>query len=180
MDNNKQEEIILLKDKEWSLIDGDLCLVTTFTPLDGNFVKDGIVTSSNTLAPYAAIEITCRTATKITGFITHKIDFANLWHVFKEINFNPEKEEVQIYWTTKHYNNLIAKIISFLYLTFIGMTPLPKMFVMLYKKGTFDKLQSENQFSTGNNLKLPPKSNAQVFIYGSIPISFWMPDIMKE
>ncbi len=181
MDNDKQSEIILRKDKEWSLIDSELCLVTNFIPLMGSTVKDGVVVSPNVNTPYASVTIKCKkTKEEITGFITHKIDFVNLWHVFKEINLNEEKEEVLIYWTTKHYNNIVAKIISAFYLTLLGGTPLPKIFVMLYQKGTYDKCGHGNRFETKGNCKLPLKENAQVFIYGSVPINCWIPDIMKE
>ena len=176
-----QSEIILRKDKEWGLIDSDLCLVTNFTPLMGSSVKDGVVISPDVNMPYASVTIKCKKIKEeITGFITHKIDFVNLWHVFKEIGLNEEKEEVLIYWTTKHYKNIIAKIISVLALTFIGGTPLPKIFVMLYQKGTYDRCVNGNRFGNNGDCKLPLKENAEIFIYGSVPINCWIPDIMKE
>ena len=182
-------EIILRKDKEWSLIDSELCLVTNFSPLMGSTVKDGVVISPGVNTPYASVTIKCKKIKEeITGFITHKIDFMNLWHVFKEIGLNEEKEEVLIYWTTKHYNNKIAKIISAFCLTLLGGTPLPKIFVMLFSKGTYERSISRidagdgsvSRFGAGNDCKLPLKENAQVFIYGAVPINCWTPDIMKE
>lgn len=167
-----KEEIILRKDKEWSLIDSELCLVTDFLPLMESTVKDGIAISPVTTMPYASISVECkRIKEKITGFITHREDFINLWHVFKEISLNEDKEEVLIYWTTKHYNNVIAKIISGTMLTMLGATPFPKIFVMLFKKGAYEKTA---------DFKLPLKGNAQVFIYGLLPINCWVPKIMKE
>jgi len=115
---------------------------TDFLPLAGSIVKNGVVMSPNVNTPYASIALkNKRTVKKITGFITHKIDFTNLWEVFKERGINEEKEEVLIYWSTKHYGNVIVRIISFLMLVFLGATPLPKMFVMIFHKGIYDKKQ---------------------------------------
>jgi hypothetical protein len=80
---NKNSEILLRKDKEWSLIDGELCLVDDFAPLVGSFVKNGVVISSQSSLPYASVNLSCKKIPEnITGFITHKIDFSNLWAAF--------------------------------------------------------------------------------------------------
>jgi hypothetical protein len=168
---NSQQGIILRKDKEWSLIDGDLCLVTDFIPLAGSIVKNGTAMSQDVNTPYASVALKNKgTAEKIAGFITHKIDFANLWEVFKERGINKEKEEVLIYWSTKHYSNIIFRMFSFIMLSLLGATPLPKIFVMIFPKGTYDKSTSDS--------KLPREINARVFIYGLMPIKCWIPDSM--
>ncbi len=171
--SNEQAGITLRKDREWSVIDGELCLVTDFLPLMGSTIKNGIVVSLDTTVPYASVTIKCKkNSEKITGYITHKIDFAHLWNAFKERGINNEKEEVLIYWSTKHYNNIIARMLSAFMLKILGGTPLPKVFVMIFPKGTYEKSTIDSE--------LPEKVNACVFIYGSMPIVCWVPDIMKE
>lgn len=184
-----ESEIALLRDKDWSLIDSELCLVKDFRPFMGSVVKDGIAISPVASVPYAAVTINCKKIQgEKEGFICHKIDFINLWSAFRDSGLNEETEEVCIYWSTKHYNNMVAKVLSKFLLTLLGATPFPKMFVMAYKKGTYERAISRidagdggvGMFGVGNDCKLPLKENAQVFIYGSIPLKIWTPDIMKE
>lgn len=100
--SNEQAEIILRKDKEWSLIDSELCLVTDFSPLAESKVEGGIVISPEKNVPYASIILDCKkTHEKITGFICHEIDFFHLWAAFRERGIVEEKEEVLIYWSVK-------------------------------------------------------------------------------
>ncbi|MFA4981344.1 MAG: hypothetical protein WC592_02605 [Candidatus Omnitrophota bacterium] len=168
-----KSEPILLKDKEWSLIDGELCLVTEFFPMMGSSVKDGVVISPSTSAPYAKITIRCKKIpTEITAFITHSIDFANLWDAFRYRETHNKTDEILIYWSTKHYNSVIAKIISSVMLTILGGTSLPKILIMLRPNGAYEK--------SGSDSRLPHDINANVFIYGSLPIKCWIPDIMNE
>jgi len=174
--SNTQPEIILRKDREWSLIDSELCLVTDFLPLMGSTVKDGIAISSVTNVPYASINIECKKIKeKITGFICHKMDFAHLWAAFRERGVNEEKEEVLIYWSTKHYKYKILKILSASMLIILGATHLPKIVVMVCPKGTYE--------SRANGFKWPPKQEARLFVYilvfGIKSPSWWVPDVMK-
>jgi hypothetical protein len=100
---NSETEIVLLKDSEWSKIDGQPCKVLHFTPfatIDNGKIKD---TGFN--MPYCALTIECRQLpNKATGYITHKIDFVNLWKVFKERGVH-EQEEVIIFWTKENYKH---------------------------------------------------------------------------
>lgn len=170
--SNKQAEVILRKDKEWRLIDGELLLVTDFSPLMGSTVKDGVAISSVSDVPYASISIESKKIKeKTTGFITHKEDFINLWSAFKEIGINQGNEEVLIYWTTKRYNNIIAKILSSFLLGLLGSTPFPKIVVMVCKKGTYE--------SCPDGFPLLPDKKILVFVYGLMSIKWWIPDIMK-
>jgi len=172
MNIKDRSEIILRKDREWKLIDGELCLATNFRPLMGNIVKEGLVISRVTDVPYASIDVkTKRIKKKICGYITHKQDFANLWSAVRERGINEEKEEVLIYWSTNHYNNVIAKLLSKFLLIFLGGTPLPKIIVMVCQKGTYE--------SCADGFSWPLEENARVVVYGLMSLSWWIPDIMK-
>jgi len=165
-------ELILRKDKEWSLLDGELCLVSEFTPLMGSVVKDGVVSSPETTVPYASLNLECtKTPAKITGFITHKIDFANLWSVFKERQINKEKEEALIYWTAKHYKYKILQLISDYCLTILGAAPFPKVIVMVCPKGTYKSCTGGFPLIGGKEIR--------VFIYGLMSRDHWIPDVIK-
>ena len=165
-------QIILRRDREWSLIDSELCLITDFLPLMGSTVKDGIAICPVTNAPYASISIECkRTQEKITGFICHKIDFTHLWSVFRERGVNEEKEEVLIYWSTKHYKYKILKLLSASMLLLLGATPLPKIVVMVCPKGTYE--------SCPDGFKWPLKEEALVLVYGLMSLKWSIPDVIK-
>jgi hypothetical protein len=163
----EQSEIILLKDKEWHLIDSELCLVSSFQPLMGSTVKDGNAISPVVSVPYAEIKIECKLITeKITGFITHKEDFINLWAAFKERGVNEEKEEVLLYWTTRHYTSNIGKMYS----TVLPSGMLPKIIVMVCPRNTYE--------SCPDGLKWRPNEDPLVYVYGLNSHSWWIPAAM--
>ena len=174
--SNTKSEIILRKDREWSLIDSELCLITDFLPILGSAVKDGIVINPVTNEPYASINIECkRTKAKITGFICHKIDFTHLWSAFRERGVNEEEEEILIYWSTRHYKNRILRLLSALTLNFLGATPLPKVVVMVCPKGTYK--------NRADGFKWPQDQEALLFaailVSGTKSPNCWIPDVMK-
>lgn len=76
-------ELTLLRDSDWGVIDGELCRVIDFVPM--SLIKDGKVLALNKTTPYASVRLECKKfpGQKITGFITHKLDFVNLWKAFK-------------------------------------------------------------------------------------------------
>ncbi|MBK5275385.1 MAG: hypothetical protein JJE30_10090 [Desulfuromonadales bacterium] len=166
--NEEQSKIILRKDKEWHLIDSELCLVTDFQPLMGSAVKDGKVISPVVSTPYAEINIVCKKIPKkITGLITHKEDFINLWAAFKERGVTEEKEEVLLYWSMLHYVSNIGKVCS----AVLPSGMLPKIVVMVCPRGTYE--------SCPNGLKWPPKEDPLVLVYGLESFSWWIPAVMN-
>ena len=116
-------EITLIKDGEWSVIDGEPCRVIDFTPWGS--VKDGKFVSPLKLMPYATIHIECKKLRKATGLITNKMDFMHLWAAFKERTIK-QNEEVIIFWSKKNYK---IKLLKF----FPGFWP--KLWVMVCQKG---------------------------------------------
>lgn len=171
-DKEKENEPVLLKDRDWSLIDGELCLVSDFLPMAGSVVKDGKAVSPEISLPYASVALECKNHQgKIKGFITHKIDFANLWVAFKERGVNKEKEEVLVYWSAKHYKYKWYQAISNFSLTVLGSTPFPKLIVMVCPKGVYEK--------TLGDLRLLPQDQALVCVYALDALQQWIPDVIK-
>lgn len=171
----KKSEISLLKDRDWDVVDSELCLVEEFKPLMGNVVRDGIVIAPDTTTPYASIIIKSRKTTeKITGFITHKIDFFNLWSALEERGTDKEREEVLIYWTTKRYRYKIQQILSNFLMILIGSTPFPKVIVAICPKGTYKTCEGYP-----NGFRLTPDKEILVFIYGLLSIKWWVPEVIK-
>jgi hypothetical protein len=75
-------ERTLLKDRDRKSIENRLCLAEDFTPMAG-VVRNGEVVSLTSDMPYASVRLRCCGSTdELTGFITHKIDFAMLWAAF--------------------------------------------------------------------------------------------------
>jgi len=113
----------LLKDSQWSAIDGELCRVIDFVPMAS--IKGGKIFAIDKTTPYASVLLECKKLpTQVTGFITNKEDFLHLWTAFKERTIKQD-EEVLIIWTKKHYKNLFFRIFS---------AGLPKLWVMVCPK----------------------------------------------
>ena len=148
----------LLKDSQWSAIDGELCRVVDSVPIAS--VKGGKILAIGK-TPYASVVLECeKWPTKIKGFITHKVDFIHLWTAFKERTIKQD-EEVIIVWSKKNYKNIIYKIISNL---------MPKLWVMVCPKEAFE-------LATNPDYKPELKGEARWNATG--PIIDWKPEVMK-
>lgn len=157
---HSESEIVLLKDKEWSVIDGEACRVTDFNPLGSLVDADGKVRSPDNFTPYAAITMECRKlGENIKGFINHKIDFKHLWAAFRERKVK-ENEEVIIFWTKRNYK-VGVKLFS---------AAMPKLLVMVCPKGALELM-------TDNNYK--PELTGLARWNAKKPIIQWKPEVMK-
>mgnify|MGYP001558243702 FL=1 len=162
---SNKNETTLLKDKHWGGLDGVLCRVTNFTPLLGTQVKNGKAISTNKSAPYASVIIECTKLSKdleVTGYITHEMDFTNLWSAFKERGINDSTEEVLVYWTKKHYSNIFSKFLS---------SSMPKLIVMICPKGTYE--------SCPDGFEWAENERSMVLVHGLGSIKWWKPDVIK-
>jgi len=129
---SENEEIILLRDKEWSLIDGEVCKVIEFTPLC--VVKNGKIQRVDVM-PYASIRVRCKKIPhEIIGFINHREDFKSLWAAFRERGVK-RGEEVLVVWSKRDYRFKCIRFLSFL---------LPKLRVMICPKGAFELITDPN------------------------------------
>lgn len=135
MKNTKEDkvEVILLGDSQWDIIEGEFCRINRFTPLVG-FMKDGTIASVDNRTPYASVSIECRKfpQKEMTGFITHKLDFANLWKIFKERGVRQD-EEVILIWSKKNYKSKFLSLISSFW---------PKLHIIIFPKGFWESEDS--------------------------------------
>jgi hypothetical protein len=140
-------ERTLLKDRDWKSIENRLCLVKEFTPMAGKVEKREVV-SLTPDAPFASVRLKLCSGEELTGFITHKTDFAMLWAAFHEKTevpgtrfasqsiadetFNPmalvENEEVWLRWTQTNYVSVVRLFGKFL----------PRLVVMVSLSGFFE------------------------------------------
>jgi len=181
---NESQESILLKDRDWSAIDGEICRVLEFTPLNAK-VKDGRVKASSLTTPYASVVIECpKIQGKATGYITHKIDFAMLWAAFNErtqvegarveVKYDSHgvpafvakhgvatNEEAWLVWTKKRY------ILKF------GLInkPLPRLIVSVCPKGAYELVTNPN---------VRPELKGEARFLAECPLVTWKPIVMKE
>jgi hypothetical protein len=157
---DSESEIVLLKDKEWSVIDGEACRVIDFNPLGATVNADGEVQSIDKTTPYASITLECEKLGKnIRGYITHKIDFKHLWTAFRE-RMVKEDEEVIIIWTRKHYKAGVKYVSAFM----------PKLWVMVCAKRAFDLMTNDDYKPELTGLE---RWEAQK------PITDWKPEVMR-
>lgn len=147
-----------LKDRGWSLIDGEPCRVINFIPTA--LVENGKVLIPNKVKPYASITMECKRASEIIeGYVTHKIDFMHLWKAFKEKTVK-QNEEVLVFWSKKHYK-WWAKIFSAF---------MPRLWVGIYPKGAFELI-------TDSSCK--PELTGEARAKATLPIVDWKPDAIE-
>jgi len=160
---HSESKIVLIKDSEWSVIDGEPCRVIDFGPL-ALIDIDGKIWSVDKVTPYAGITMECKRLGKnIRGYITHKMDFQHLWAAFKERTVK-EDEEVIIFWTKKHYK-VHSWIGRKLYSAFM-----PKLRVMVCPKGAFELIVDSNY---------KPELTGQARWNAMKPIIEWKPEVME-
>ena len=151
------KELIILKNKDWDIIKDQWLRVIEFFPL-GKIENDKIM-AINLSMPYASLTVECKKFPQnVKIFITHKIDFRNLWEAIKKRPPN-KNEEVLIMCPTK-YSKKIFKLLSF--------RILPKMIVMIYPKESFEKFANP-EWEKGEKEALEIMS----------PIARWIPDVFK-
>lgn len=159
----KKQKIVLLKNKDWSVIDGELCRATNFVPFGSEIKHDKIsdLTKGSRYLPHASITIECKKLPKeVTGFICHKQDFENLWEAFKKRKIKRD-EEVLIIWTNKHYKYKFFKALS-------GF--LPKIWVMICPKNSYEIMTNPNY---------RPKLKGRERFLATRPIKEWKPEVME-
>jgi len=155
----QQENNIMRKDSDWSVIDGEPCRVIDFTPLAS--VENGEVVTPDITTPYALVTLECKKMpSMIKGFVTNKMDFIHLWTAFKERGVS-DNEEVIICWTTKHYKNEFLNSLSLF---------LPKMWVMICHKGALEIMV---------NPHCKPELTGEALAKAIMPIVEWKPEIME-
>lgn len=171
----------LLRDRDWASIDGRLCLVRGFA--EWAKMENDEVVAMNPTTPYGSVDLTCEDSTEeITGFITHKTDFAMLWAAFhrrtrvagtrlefgslsNEINPDGlgENEEVLLVWTQTQYRAL-ARL--------FGKGWWPRLIVMVCPKGAFGLILDR----TG---QIRPDITGLARARASLPLVTWRPEVMK-
>ncbi len=157
---HSESEIALIKDSEWSVIDGEPCRVIDFNPLGSLVDIDSKARSIDKTTPYASITMECEKLGKnIIGYITHKMDFEHLWAAFKE-RMVKEDEEVIIIWTKKHYKRGVKFFSAFM----------PKLWVMVCPKGAFELMTNDTY---------KPELTGLARWNAMKPIIEWKPEVME-
>lgn len=152
------EQRVLLKDRNWRVLDGDACRIVEFTPMAG--ISNGEVHALNRAIPYAAVTFECANISGLVkGFIFHRLDFLNLTEAMEEKSHR-EDTEVLMFWSKAHlrgYAKLFSKF-------------MPKFHIMLCPKGAFELM-------TNNEHKL--KLTGEARFLAMRPIIEWTPEVMK-
>lgn len=154
----KPGELVLLRDRDWSAIDGAACRVTAFTPMAR--MEDGQVVALDKTLPYASIVFECdRLSQEARGFIGHRLDFEHLWRAFEDRSVGDE-EEVIVFWTKEQLKRPFRLVSKFM----------PRLWVMVCPKGAFD-LMTDSDFK--------PELTGQARWEALAPIAQWKPDVLE-
>ncbi len=151
-------DFTLIKDSEWSVIDGEPCRVIDFIPWGS--IKNGKVLAIDKTGPYASISLECKKFSKnVTGYITHKMDFEHLWAAFKERTVKQD-EEIIIFWSKKNYKSYAKLFSAFM----------PRLWIIICPKGAFELLIDPNY---------KPELTGEARWDATKPIVEWKPEVMK-
>lgn len=160
----RESKIILIKDSEWSVIDGEACRVTSFDILGSLVDIDGKIHAVDKTTPYASVTMECeKLGNNVTGYITHKEDFKHLWAAFKDRKVKDD-EEVIIYWTKEHYK-VRSWVGKKLYSAFM-----PKLWVMVCLKGAYELMVDPSY---------KPELSGKARWDAMKPIIQWKPEVME-
>ena len=164
LEKRSESEIVLLKDSEWSAIDGEPCRVTSFDPLGSLVDIGGKVRAMDKTTPYASVAVECKKLGKnVTGYITHKEDFKHLWLAFRDRKVKDD-EEVIICWTRERYK-VHSSVGKKLYSAFM-----PKLWVMVCPKGAYDLFVDSN---------CRPELWGEARWEAMKPITQWKPEVIE-
>jgi hypothetical protein len=156
--SNNNEEIVLVTDKNWSFIDGEICRVNDFCPMAS--IENGKLIMTNKIPWFAVVTIECKKFPKpAKGYIYHKTDFQHLWMAFKERKIK-QNEEVLIFWSKKYYKGIAKLLTAFM----------PRLWVMVCPKEAFEIMTDDN---------FKPELNAEERAHASLPIINWKPSVMR-
>lgn len=167
METSEQNGALLIgKDIPWEAVEGEFCRVNHFTPLA--IVESGKVKSASPMLPYALLRVELPDLSKHPDYqrkpkgiilpreasmpVMHKLDFRNLWEVFKETDINPEIMEVLVVYAPLKKRSL-TKLFS-------GV--LPSLVIQVYPKGSQERLYEK-----------PEKGKAKEWFDSLQPIAEW-------
>jgi len=167
MENSEQNEAPLIgRDIPWEAIEGEFCRVEHFTPFA--IVESGKVKSASPTLPYASLRVELPDSSRHPDYqqklknitlpskasmpVIHKLDFRNLWEVFKETNINHEIMEVIVVYAPlkrRTITNLFSSV-------------LPSLVIQLHGKGALERLYGK-----------PKAGNIEDWVYSVRPIAEW-------
>ena len=158
MPNMNKDYPILGKDITWDTIDGDVLLAVEFNP----YAKvDGKTITSIPNYPYATLTVECtKIPQQATLYVTHKLDFQNLWNAYK-VRGIQDSEEVLVFWTKKHYKSGLSKFFSSI---------MPKLWIRVCKKGAY-KLMTDKNYK--------PEITGEARFLAESPVIEWKPDVLE-
>jgi hypothetical protein len=143
----------LLRDSDWAPLDGELCRVTTLSPVFE-------FTRKFTRRPWASVELESPVLpVRTTAYVCHKLDFKHLSEAFIRKASEPNSE-VLLIWTKRHLKRS-AKLFSRF---------MPRMWVMLCR---------ENAFELATDQTYNPELQGLERHSAYEPIAEWKPDVME-
>lgn len=151
--------LLIGRDIAWAAIEEQYCRVKHFTPFA--IVESGKVKAFSATFPYASLLVECPKVFKEASMpVLHKLDFRNLWEVFKEIGVNTEIMEVLVVYAPLKRRKL-TKLFS-------GV--LPSLVIQVYPKGSLERLEGK-----------PEKGKVEEWFNSLKPIAEWdaRPDELK-
>jgi hypothetical protein len=129
--NRDEESLVIGKDIPWDAIINAFCRVKSFTSrakVESGRIKD---TTPGLYYAFLCIELPRIKDMPSEAFmpINHKLDFRNLWKIYKERGLSQDEEVLVVYSPTRQ--SKLGKILT-------GI--LPKLVIRIYPRGSLEKI----------------------------------------
>lgn len=152
------DKYIFTRDRDWDLIDGQICRVTHFKQIAK--MENGRVVSTNMRLPYAQIEFECsKIGKKSIGTICHKLDFQHLYFALYEHRLD-SGQEVNISYIRSRLKGVYKLFSPFM----------PKFAVMICHAGAYELL---------NDSSLRPELKGEARFAAEGPLIQLIPEILQ-
>jgi hypothetical protein len=167
MDNYENSETPLIgKDIPWEAIEGEFCRIEHFTPYA--IVESGKVKSASSTLPYASLRVELPDLSGHPDYqkkmknitlprealmpVIHKLDFRNLWEVFKETEINQEIMDIIVIYAPLKRRKI----------TSLFSNVLPSLVIQVHGKGALERLYRK-----------PETGKIEDWVYSIRPITEW-------
>lgn len=167
MDDYENNETPLIgRDIPWEAIEGEYCRIEHFTPYA--IVQSGKVKSASSMLPYASLRVELPDLSGHPDYekklknitlprealmpVIHKLDFRNLWEIFKETDINQEIMDIIVIYAPLKRRKI----------TSLFSSVLPSLIIQVHGKGALERLYRK-----------PETGKIEDWAYSIRPITEW-------
>jgi hypothetical protein len=129
---SERDYLVLGKDIPWASFEGEALRITHFTPLA--IIENGKIKATSLTLPYAILSVESPKIPQESHILViNKVDFQNLWAVYKDRGVNSEEEV--IVFCVPFYRSKLLKPIN---------NSMPRLHIYIFPKGRLEQIHDPN------------------------------------